>query len=112
MTALPGTPAVQNAIRLPFFGTTAFAAPGLGIIASVIILAFGLWWLGRAEASARKAGEGFGGEPDATFATDERTREHATVAREFDPAEILRGKHAVDEPSFALAFLPLVVVSS
>ena len=31
MTALPGTPAIQNAIPMPFFGTTAFAAPGLGI---------------------------------------------------------------------------------
>ena len=60
MSALPGTPAIQNAIPMPFFGTTPFAAPGLGIIASVIMLGFGLWWLWRAEARARKAGEGFG----------------------------------------------------
>lgn len=33
MTALPGTPAIQNAIPMPYFGTTAFAAPGLGLIA-------------------------------------------------------------------------------
>ena len=33
MTALPGTPSIQNAIPMPFFGTTPFAAPGLGIIA-------------------------------------------------------------------------------
>ena len=45
MSALPGTPAIQNAIPMPFFGTTPFAAPGLGIIASVVILVFGLWWL-------------------------------------------------------------------
>ena len=57
MSALPGTPAIQNAIPMPFFGTTPFAAPGLGIIASVVMLSFGLWWLGRAEASARRAGE-------------------------------------------------------
>ncbi len=61
MSALPGTPAIQNAIPMPFFGTTPFAAPGLGIIASAIMLGFGLWWLGRAEASARRAGEGVGG---------------------------------------------------
>ena len=30
MSALPGTPAIQNAIPMPFFGTTPFAAPGLG----------------------------------------------------------------------------------
>ena len=51
MSALPGTPAIQNAIPMPFFGTTPLAAPGLGIIAAAIMLAFGLWWLGRAEAA-------------------------------------------------------------
>jgi H+/gluconate symporter-like permease len=110
MTALPGTPALQNAIPMPFFDTTPFAAPGLGIIASVIILAFGLWWLGRAEAAARRAGEGYGGAPDVAYADDEETREHATVAREFDPAEIRHGKHGDGEPPFILAALPLVVV--
>jgi H+/gluconate symporter-like permease len=49
MSALPGTPSIQNAIPMPFFGTTPFAAPGLGIIASLIMLGFGLWWLNRAE---------------------------------------------------------------
>jgi H+/gluconate symporter-like permease len=60
MSALPGTPAIQNAIPMPFFGTTPFAAPGLGIVASAIMLGFGLWWLGRAERAARRAGEGYG----------------------------------------------------
>jgi H+/gluconate symporter-like permease len=55
MSAMPGTPAIQNAIPMPFFGTTPFAAPGLGVIASAVMLGFGLWWLGRAEASARRA---------------------------------------------------------
>jgi H+/gluconate symporter-like permease len=40
MSALPGTPAIQNAIPMPFFGTTPFAAPGLGIIASLVMLGF------------------------------------------------------------------------
>src|SRR5215470_7395093 len=62
MSALPGTPALQNAIPMPFFGTTPFAAPGLGIIAAAIMFGFGLWWLNRAEASARRAGKGFGGD--------------------------------------------------
>ena len=60
MSALPGTPAIQNAIPMPFFGTTPFAAPGLGIIAAAIMLGFGLWWLSRAEAKARSKGEGYG----------------------------------------------------
>ena len=57
MSALPGTPAIQNAIPMPFFGTTPFAAPGLGVIASAIMLGFGLWWLGRAAAAAQRRGE-------------------------------------------------------
>src|SRR5690349_16568805 len=94
MSALPGTPAIQNAIPMPFFGTTPFAAPGLGIIAAMIMLGFGLWWLGRAEAAARRAGEGYGAEAsDAAdrAAGDELVRERATTAREFDPAEIHHG---------------------
>jgi H+/gluconate symporter-like permease len=52
MSAVPGTPSIQNAIPMPFFGTTPFAAPGLGLIASATMLGFGLWWLRRAEAAA------------------------------------------------------------
>src|SRR5215470_13664014 len=94
MSALPETPAIQNAIPMPFFGTTPFAAPGLGMIASAVMLGFGLWWLRRAEAAARRKGEAYGGdagvESDAAehAAQDEIVRERATVAREFDPAEI------------------------
>src|SRR5262245_46054533 len=113
MTALPGTPAIQNAIPMPFFGTTPFAAPGLGIIASIIILGFGLWWLYRAEAVARRTGEGFVGNLSVdvnAVAANERVRELATSAREFDPAEIAHGKHGDTSPSASMAFLPLVVV--
>jgi H+/gluconate symporter-like permease len=113
MSALPGTPAIQNAIPMPFFGTTPFAAPGLGIIASAIMLGFGMWWLRRAEAAARRKREGFG--PDVAVAVDaaaddEMVRERATVAREFDPPEVHRGRHAAATPPIALAALPLVVV--
>lgn len=112
MMALPGTPAIQNAIPIPFFGTTPFAAPGLGIIASAIMLGFGLWWLSRAEASARQAGEGFDGiGPDLhAVVTDPVLRERATVTREFDPAEIEHGHLSAERPSIALAALPLVLV--
>src|SRR5258706_2160762 len=94
MTAFPGTPAIQNAIPMPFFGTTPFAAPGLGIVASAIMLGFGLWWLTRSEAAARRAGEGFGEHGSVnveTVAEDQLVRGRATTAREFDPAEIRHG---------------------
>jgi H+/gluconate symporter-like permease len=113
MSAMPGTPAIQNAIPMPFFGTTPFAAPGLGILASLIMLGFGLWWLQRAEAKARAAGEGFG--PIAADAADKAAddplvRERASTAREFDPAEVHRSAEAPGGPPIALAALPLVVV--
>lgn len=113
MTAFPGTPAIQNAIPMPFFGTTPFAAPGLGIIASAIMLGFGLWWLTRSEAAARRAGEGYGGDPDIvlrTVADDPIIRERATTAREFDPAEISHGRHTDVAVPIGVAALPLVVV--
>ena len=47
MTALPGTPSVQNSIPSPFFGTDAFAAPGLGLIGSLLMASLGIWWLTR-----------------------------------------------------------------
>src|SRR6478752_10575404 len=92
MSAMPGTPSIQNAIPMPVFGTTPFAAPGLGLIASAIMLAFGLWWLMRAWAVAHRAREVFGaGTPTSAreLAADDRLRERAVVAREFDPAEII-----------------------
>ncbi|WP_291379592.1 MULTISPECIES: GntP family permease [Achromobacter] len=112
MSALPGTPAVQNAIPMPFFATTPFAAPGLGIIASAIMLGFGLWWLSRAEASARRAGEGYVAPAGmaADVSDDVLVRERATVAREFDPAEMHHGKRSPDAPSTLVAATPLVVV--
>jgi H+/gluconate symporter-like permease len=112
MSAMPGTPAIQNTIPMPFFGTTPFAAPGLGIIASAIMLVFGLWWLGRAEASARRSAEGFGGADvvSKAVADDEFIRERATAAHEFDPAEISHGKHTDRMPSIGVAILPLLVV--
>jgi H+/gluconate symporter-like permease len=113
MSAMPGTPAIQNAIPMPFFGTTPFAAPGLGIIASAIMLGFGLWWLARAERAARRRGEGYGAADDTAgraAADDLRVRELATTAREFDPAEIHRGHHSESSPTIVRAVLPLVVV--
>lgn len=113
MTALPGTPSIQNAIPMPFFGTTPFAAPGLGLIAAAIMLGSGLLWLRRAEAGARRKGEGYGAQdsvPVADMVAGQKFREYATTAREFDPAEIAHGHQSEIAPPFALAVLPLAVV--
>jgi H+/gluconate symporter-like permease len=113
MSALPGTPSIQNAIPMPFFGTTPFAAPGLGILASLIMLGFGLWWLNREGAIARKNGESFGEGapmPSGRLATDENLRGRAATAHEFDPAEIMHGETTDTPPPTMLAALPLIVV--
>ena len=110
MSALPGSPSINNAIPMPYFGTTTYAAPGLGIIASICIVAFGMWWLARAEAAARAAGEGYGNSPEVVPVIDDKIRERATGAGDFDPAEFEHGQRVSREPPFQLAVLPLVVV--
>ena len=57
MTALPGTPAIQNAIPMPFFKTTLYAAPGIGILGSSIIFGIGMVWLNYRK---RKLGQTLG----------------------------------------------------
>lgn len=113
MSAMPGTPAVQNAIPMPFFGTTPFAAPGLGLIASAIMFSFGMWWLLRAQKLAKANGEGFGimaGSDVEAAANDPVVRERATTAGTFDPAEILHGSDSTQPPSVVVAMMPLLVV--
>jgi H+/gluconate symporter-like permease len=114
MSALPGTPSIQNAIPMPFFGTTPFAAPGLGIIASAVMLVFGLWWLARAETAARTKDEGYNSDGASTDVTadDQIVRERATTSGAFDPAEIRHGHESTVAPSIGLAVLPLAVVIS
>lgn len=113
MSALPGTPAIPNTIPMPFFGTTPFAAPGLGILASAVMAGIGLWWLARQEAVARRRGEGFGeatGDAADTAVDDPLVRERAVAAREFDPAEIHNSAESGDRPPILFAAAPLVVV--
>jgi len=116
MSALPGTPAIQNAIPMPFFGTTPFAAPGLGIIAAIVMFLLGMAWLTLREAGARRAGEGFDAsliraEAYAEDAADDLdVRELGSVASEFDPAEIVPSDRGGDLPGIVVAILPLFVV--
>jgi H+/gluconate symporter-like permease len=89
MTALPGTPAIQNAIPTAYFGTTPFAAPGLGIIGGLIMFAGGMLWLNRRAAAARAKGEGYGQHDD-----QEQTAQ--------GPAQ--------NAPSFLVALIPIILV--
>jgi len=110
MTALPGTPAIQNAIPMPYFKTTPFAAPGLGILAGIIMLAFGIAWLSRRAAAAARSGEGYGdGEAEAEQrpALDKTLRPLAH-GEGYDLMEV--GTHAPIRPGIAIALLPIVLV--
>lgn len=60
MTALPGSVQIQNQIPTQFFGTTSFAAPGLGCIGGLVMFSLGMLWLNRQALIAKKNGEGFG----------------------------------------------------
>ena len=60
MTALPGTPQIQNIIPTNFYGTTAYAAPWTGAISSVLIFFMCMGWLNWRLKVARARGEGYG----------------------------------------------------
>ena len=60
MDALPGTPQIQNIIPTTFFGTDTWAAPILGCIGAIFILALGMGYLGWQRRKAFAAGEGYG----------------------------------------------------
>ena len=60
MDALPGTPQIQNIIPTTFFGTDAWAAPVLGSIGAVFILAVGMSYLEWQRRKALAANEGYG----------------------------------------------------
>jgi H+/gluconate symporter-like permease len=106
MTALPGTPAIQNAIPMPYFGTSPFAAPGLGILTAVIMFALGQLWLKR---RARTTSEGYGDHPDAAPQAATALRERA-AGEGFDIAEIPAEARPAAPPPLMLAVLPLVTV--
>lgn len=88
LSGLPGTPAIQNAIPMPFFGTDTFAAPGLGSIAALVMFVFGAYWLLARAHRAAKQGEGYGDHPH-------------------DHLDISPSTH---DPSLLVALVPLIIV--
>ncbi len=60
MTALPGTPQIQNIIPTTFFGTNTWAAPWFGLIGTAFILAGGMLYLEWRRHQAAHAGESYG----------------------------------------------------
>ncbi|WP_026476995.1 GntP family permease [Alkaliphilus transvaalensis] len=59
MTALPGTPQIQNLIPMEYFGTTPTAAPIMGIAGALVMFGGGLAWLHYRQNKLTAAGEVF-----------------------------------------------------
>ena len=45
MTMLPGTPSIQNVVPTTYLGTTVTAAPLMGIVATVVAIVVGIWYM-------------------------------------------------------------------
>lgn len=88
MSALPGSPQIQNAIPMKYLGTDLFAAPVLGIIAALIMFFGGTLWIISRAVKAKKAGEGYGNHPN----------------------ENLNTVDSNDLPSFGTAIIPILIV--
>ena len=63
MTAIPGTPQIQNIIPTHYYGTTATAAPVLGMIAAILIAVPGYIYLDWRIRSTRRKGLQFCEDP-------------------------------------------------
>lgn len=88
MTAIPGTPQIQNIIPTTYYGTDATAAPIMGIVAAVLMFGLGIAWLQYREKKFTAAGDVF---------TEPKGKE----AVEVDYSNL---------PNPFLSFLPLVTV--
>jgi H+/gluconate symporter-like permease len=88
MTAVPGTPQIQNLIPTEYYGTTAMAAPFMGIIAALVMGVGGYVYLTWREKQTRAAGE---------FFTEPKDQD----IKEIDEAKL---------PNPILSFLPLIAV--
>lgn len=93
MTALPGTPQIQNAIPIPFFKTDAYAAPILGLIAGIMMFTLGTLWIQRRAKKMIAAGEGY-------------LPEHMTD----ETAATVEADAEVKMPSLGLSLAPIGIV--
>lgn len=109
MTALPGTPAIQNAIPMPYFGTTPFAAPGLGLIGGTVMLVLGTLWLVRRAGAATARGEGYGEHDEPAVLSDPASA--APAAASASPSPPTAASHTdFNSRAFTRAIAPVVLV--
>lgn len=73
MTALPGSPEIQNVIPMTYFKTDTFAAPIIGLIASILMFTLGMIYLNFRAKSAHKNHEGYGFNEEMKSKTSSKT---------------------------------------
>jgi H+/gluconate symporter-like permease len=93
MSMVPGTPQIQNIIPTKYLGTTATAAPALGLIASVFVITANYFLLGWMIKRSKRNGEGYEG-TDPSGAKAAATQDNGEKS----------------QPSIWLAFMPSVVL--
>lgn len=91
MTALPGSPSIQNLIPAQVLGTTATAAPLMGIICSLFLFGAGVWYVQSRAKKAKVNGEHFVPGP----------RDNMDKISLTDVSKL---------PDWKVAFLPLIIV--
>lgn len=91
MTAMPGSPSIQNLIPAQVLGTTATAAPLMGIICSALLFGLGWWYIETQAKKARANDEHFVPGP----------RDNIEKISMADPSKL---------PNWIVAFLPLLIV--
>ncbi|MFJ8256758.1 GntP family permease [Peribacillus asahii] len=89
MTMLPGTPSIQNVVPTKYLGTQLTAAPLIGIVATIVAIAAGIWYMRFALNKSIKNKE--------TFKLDEEANEKQIELKE-------------KVPSFFLSISPILVL--
>ncbi|MBM7648211.1 H+/gluconate symporter-like permease [Bacillus ectoiniformans] len=93
MTAVPGSPQIQNLIPMNYFKTTPMAAPIIGIVASLIMALGGYFYLAYRQKKLEEQGIGYV-EPEEKAENEEKDTEEKEVST----------------PNPFLSFLPLIVI--
>ncbi|MBP2641097.1 MAG: GntP family permease [Firmicutes bacterium] len=92
MTMMPGTPSILNIMPMKYLGTTAAAAPLLGIVASIFVACFNVWYMNSQLKKCAARGEGY----------------------DVDETKLSASSAGVDEekelPSFIISIIPSIVV--
>jgi len=92
MTMMPGTPSILNIMPMKYLGTTAAAAPLLGIVASVFVACFNVWYMSSQLKKSAARGEGY----------------------DVDETKLSASSAGLDEekelPSFVISIIPSIVV--